>query len=224
MEETMKHNVRNCIILSVLLLALTGAAQESVLLKEDFSNYQLNQRPAGFNKNCLIKEEGGRKYLSYPGGYGLIFDRDMMTYLGAQKWRNLEVSFRFRFTDPKKTGFSLVLKSGGFRPEGIKYLLYYVGIMNDGVQATLQGAGKEEAEKYSIPKAVFAGKGLPLIEAGKWYKGKALVKDGSIEFLLEKDGRFLNVLSGNVLPGGGGIDFLTYNPVDLSDILVVEPK
>jgi hypothetical protein len=118
-----------------------------------------------------------------------------------------------------------VLKQGGFRPDGVKYLLYYVGIRQDSVDAIPMNstASKEEIERYTIKKVLLADKGFPVLQTGKWYRCKAVVKDGSLEFFLEKNGKMLNVFNGKVLVGGGGIDFLTYNPVDLADILVVEP-
>lgn len=222
----MKRHIGYCLLLPCFLLAITGLGQESVLFKEDFASYQVDQRPAGFNKSCIVKEENGRKFLSYPGGYGLILDSNMMKYFGAQKWRDIELSFRFRFTDPKKIGFSTVLKSGGFRPEGVKYLLYYVGIRQDSVDAIPMNstASKEEIERCTIKKVLFIDKGLQPLQVGQWYTAKAIVKDSSLAFFLEKDGQMLNVFNGESMPGGGGIDFLTYNPVDFADIIVIEPE
>ena len=219
----MKNDICRAVFLALATMPLGGLAVDNVLYQEDFSSFPVDQRPAGFNATCLVKEEDGTKYLSYPlPGFGYIFQPNMTKYLGSQKWQDIELSFRFRFPDPKKNGFSLILKSQGNRPAGVKYLLYYVGIKSDGAEATAQGASKEDAEKYGIKKVAFADKGLPPLEAGKWYKAKVVVKNGFLDFSLGNGGNMLNTLEGNVLPGGGGIDFLTYTPLDLADIRVVE--
>ena len=221
----MKKHICRAVLLALATIPLAGLAVDNVLYQEDFSSFPVDQRPAGFNAKCLVKEEDGARYLSYPlPAFGYIFQPNMTKYLGSQKWQDIELSFRFRFPDPKKNGFSLILKSQGDRPAGVKYLLYYVGIKSDGAEATAQGASKEDAEKYGIKKVAFAEKGLSPLEAGKWYKTKVVVKGASLELSLENGGTMVQLFSGEVMPGGGGIDFLTYTPLDLADIRVVEPS
>lgn len=222
----MNRFVRWPLCLAAAILPLLGMAQESVLYREDFSLFVVNQCPAGFTEKGVVKEENGHKYLSCSGGFGFLLNPKLMKFMGAHKWRHLEVSFRFRFTDPTKLGFSLVVKSGGWRPAGVKYDWYYVGIRPDSVDAVPMNstAGKDEIERATLKKVLLADKGLSPLQAGQWYSAKAVVRDSTLELFMEKDGQMVRLLSGEVFPGGGAIDWLSYNAVDLADILVIEPS
>lgn len=205
-----------------LLWAFAAPAQESVLFEEDFGGAPVGQRPAGFSAKGIVREENGGRYLSCTNGYGFMLNPNLMRYLGGRKWGDLEWSFRFRLAGPKNNGFSLVLKSGGDRPAGLKYIWYYVTIGLDGMSAAPQGASAGDTARGSLKKVMYAENGLGLLKTGTWYKVQAVVKGDELAVSLENGGRMTPLLSGRVFPGGGGIDLLSYNALDVTDIRVVE--
>ena len=205
------------------LSPLAGTAQDTVLYRHDTAACPTNKRPAGFQANVVIAEQDGGKYLSYRGGYGYLCRPSLMRYLGAARWRNIALSFRFRLPDATKNGFTVIVKNAGWRPAGVQYGCYYIGIGKDDVKATPSNASAEDTARYTLKKVTYADVGLSALQTGVWYCAKAVVTDTNLEFHIEQNGKMTKVIGGEVLPGGGGIDVLTYAPVDLADILVTEP-
>lgn len=185
-----------------------------VYWQEDFSRFDVG--PAGgFGEKCVIEEEGGKKHLH---GTGWLMGN--MAYFGAREWKDYSFRFRFRFTESKRTGFYPLVKSRGKR-EGLKYLWYYVSFGRDRLSFTCHGLAKELAEKHRTPVFKYADYGLEPLEAGAWYATDIQVAHDRIKVLLSKDGgKMTEIANIETVPGDGGVDILSYVPVDVADIVV----
>jgi len=182
--------------------------------REDFSRFSVG--PAGgFGEKCVIKEEGGRKHLH---GTGWLMGK--MDYFGASQWRDCSFRFRFRFTDPKKIGFYPLVKSRGTRGD-VSYLWYYVKFDRERLSFSCHGLPKELAGKQKTPTFRYEDFGLAPLEARTWYVTDIRATTNRIKVFLSKDGGAMTQIADvETVPGNGGVDILSYVPIDVADIVV----
>ena len=208
---------KQLLILAVLSTSLGAAAETrpgKVYWREDFGRFDIG--PAGgFGEKCVIKEEEGQKYLH---GTGWMMGR--MDYFGAKQWKDYSFRFRSRFTDSKRVGFYPLVKSRG-RREGVKYLWYYLHFSRDKLSFTCHGLAKELREKHKTPVFRYQDSGLEPLEAGTWYATDIQVTHDRIKVFLAKAGaKMTEIADIEAIPGDGGVDILSYNPVDVADMVV----
>jgi len=194
--------------------AVVAAEPGKVYWQEDFSRFDTG--PAGgFGEKCVIKDEDGKKLLH---GTGWLLGK--LDYFGMRQWQDYSFRFRFRFTDPKRIGFYPLVKSRGKRGE-LKYLWYYVMFARDRLSFTCHGLPKELRDKHKIPAVMYADVGLGQLEADAWYEADIQVTHDRVKVLLSKDGgKMTQIADIETVPGDGGVDILSYVPVDIADIVV----
>ncbi|MDP6356656.1 MAG: hypothetical protein QF473_16210 [Planctomycetota bacterium] len=193
---------------------LFAESTEKVYWQEDFSRFEIG--PAGgFGEKCVIKEENGKKFLH---GTGWMMGK--MEYFGARNWSDYSFRFRFRFTESKKVGFYPLVKSRGKR-EHVKFLWYYVRLNRDGLGFSCHGVPKDQANRFKTPAFKFSDSALKPVEAGLWYFAEIQVTFNRIKVLLSKADESMKLIADiETAPGDGGVDILSYNPVDLADMIV----
>jgi hypothetical protein len=177
-------------------------------------------RPAGFANEAILKEEAGRRFVSCGKGVSGLFRN--LSYYGTAHWLDVEWSFRFRFPEAGQTGLEGLIRTG-FSPspflnapdlgpedrcKGVKFAFTKEGFTPGVVDGVFQMA----------KGVTWAEKGLPPLEAGRWYRTVIRAAGRALDVWMEQDGRLVSVYRGPIPAGGGGLNLSATNALDVADI------
>ena len=183
--------------------------------------------PPGFSTGCVLKEEDGQRFVACERGVADLFKN--LPYHGSRHWMDYEWTFRFRFPAADKVGFSSMLRTR-FAPSP------FFGAPALGPEDRCRGVELNVSAQGFEPRVVegmfemargstWAEKGLPPLEAGRWYQIAIRAAGRALDISLEHEGQRVNVYRGPIPAGGGGVNLSSPHPIDLANIAVreVEP-
>jgi hypothetical protein len=204
-----------------------SAAAAALLFRDcDLGYCKVGARPAGFAQGCSIKEEDSRRFVSCEKGVKGLFAN--LRYYGAQNWLDYEWSFRFRFPVKDKVGLSCTLRTG-VEPSPFNLMkLPALGPADKckGISIEYSAQGFKPGVIGGIFEmakgATWAEKGLPPLEAGRWYRTVIRAAGRALDISMEHEGRLVRVYRGPIPAGGGGLNLTSTNPIDLVDIQIRE--
>jgi hypothetical protein len=202
----------------------TDEAQKVLYSDGDLRFVVLGARPPGFAEGCVLREEGGRRFISCPQGTSGLFRN--LGYHGAQNWLDYEWSFRFRFPAKDRLGFSCQVKTGigsspflKAPPMGPEDRCKWIS-----VEFSAEGVNPSVVEgMFQMARGGrWADKGLPPLEAGRWYRAVIRAAGKALDISLEHESKLVKIYRGPIPAGGGGVGLNSPNPLDLADIEIRE--
>jgi len=190
----------------------------------DLRHVALGSRPPGFTEGCVLKEEDGRRYVSCERGTRGLFKN--LSYHGSRSWLDYEWSFRFRFPSADKLGFTCKLRTGLDSSPFLKAPRMGPEDKCKGVRLDISAQGFDprvvDGMFQMAGGSTWTEKGLPPLEAGRWYQIVIRAAGRALDLSLEHEGRQVSVYRGPIPAGGGGVDLASPHPIDLADIRISE--
>ncbi len=221
--------MRKVLVLLIVFYVMTGviavAEDKNLIWESDFSSEELGKPVAGYDSKCVLKEEDGRRFLSFIKGkppkhmaWVINSAPQNNSLIPPKDWKDYDFTFRARFPD-KGVGLYAIVNKNGAKPD-FRYTWYYVIISSKDVNIKCHGCPKDKIVNYD--KKTYSSAGLDNIKPGEWNKFTISVLNSRKELIIkrEKDGKMIEVGSFAIAPGGGGIGSLNYSSIDITDIQV----
>ncbi|MBT3381577.1 MAG: hypothetical protein HN742_31295 [Lentisphaerae bacterium] len=188
---------------------------KGVLWMENFSSFGVG--PAScFSKTAEIREEDGKTYLHAPSYTGIGTD-----YVGARQWHEYDLSFRFRFAEPRRRFLGIYIKWGGKQRGDVAFFRHGVSFREKALTLRCDTKETDTKEKYA-QTFTYAEKGWPPFEADRWYSAEMKVRDTRLIVAVSDGDRTVTLADTDVPSGNGGLQFYLVTKMDITDLRVIE--